>query len=415
MDLNKSSKENIYIWLFALIQFTHIVDFVVMMPLGALLMRAFDITPMEFASLVSSYSFSAAIMGVLYGVIADRFDRKKMLLINFAGFIIGTVLCAVSDSFSTLLWGRLIAGCFGGILTSIVYSMVSDLIPFERRGNAMGIVMGAFSFASVIGVPIGLMLANNFGWNYAFWFIVVVSIPVFALSYFIFPKLDAHIEKKSMLNEFKRFGSLLLNMDYLKAYLMILIVGVSSFVLIPFLSPYAVKNVGILETELKYIYLVGGIFTMLSVRVIGQVTDRFGAYNTFFGLSILALAPIYFYTHIGRLDLWVFLTLTTAFMMVVSGRLIPVMTIASGIPESRDRGTFMGLLNSVRALGTSLATMIAGAIISEAPDGKLEHFNKVGYLSIFLCFVAIVYIYYVNKVLKRKIAYDTSSEFNEII
>ena len=197
------AKEKLYVFLLAAIQFAHIVDFVVMMPLGPVLMRVFGISPIEFASLVSSYSFSAAVAGVLYGVIADRFARKTLLQFCFVGFMGGTLLCALSTGFETLLVGRIVAGCFGGVLNGIVFAMVTDLIPFQRRGAAMGVVMSSFSIASVIGVPIGLALANRFGWEISFLFIVLTSFPIWIASFLVFPKLDSHIVNKSTLDDFK--------------------------------------------------------------------------------------------------------------------------------------------------------------------------------------------------------------------
>jgi len=400
------AKEKLYVFLLAAIQFAHIVDFVVMMPLGPVLMRVFGISPIEFASLVSSYSFSAAVAGVLYGVIADRFARKTLLQFCFVGFMGGTLLCALSTGFETLLVGRIVAGCFGGVLNGIVFAMVTDLIPFQRRGAAMGVVMSSFSIASVIGVPIGLALANRFGWEISFLFIVLTSFPIWIASFLVFPKLDSHIVNKSTLDDLKRFGLLLLNWDYARAYMMILLISTSSFMIIPFLSPYAVKNVGILETELKYIYLVGGFFTVITSRLIGKLTDRFGAYRVFLITAIISMIPIKLYTSAPPLELALFLALSATFMTMVSGRFIPIMTLVSGIADSKDRGTFMGLLNSIRALGSALATLIGGAIIVENIDGKLERFDDVGYLSIFITVLAILFGLIINSILKKKQIYE---------
>ncbi|MEX0799064.1 MAG: MFS transporter [Bacteriovoracaceae bacterium] len=396
------ARERLYVFLLAAIQFAHIVDFVVMMPLGPVLMRVFDISPIQFASLVSSYSFSAAVAGVLYGVVADRFDRKTLLLFCFVGFIIGTFLCGVAGNFNLLLAARIVAGCFGGVLNGIVFAMVTDLIPFLRRGAAMGIIMSSFSIASVLGVPIGLAIADNFGWQKTFWFIALFSLPIFFASKAAFPSLKEHIQIKSPLQDFKRFGKLLLNLNYFKSYLLILLISVSSFMLIPFLSPYAVKNVGILESELKYIYLVGGFFTIISSRIIGKATDRFGAYQVFVTMALFSFLPIYLYTSAPAMELIPFLALSALFMTVVSGRFIPIMTLVSEIARSKDRGTFMGLLNSIRALGSALATLAAGAIIVETPGGELEKFTDVGYLSILISLVAIIFGARVNGILKRK-------------
>lgn len=408
---HSAAKEKLYVALLAAIQFTHIVDFVVMMPLGPTLMRVMDITPIQFASLVSSYSFSAAVAGVLYGVVADRFDRKKLLIVGFVGFITGTLLCGLTDDFQFLLLARLIAGCFGGILNGIVYAIVSDLIPFHRRGSALGIIMSAFSIASVLGVPIGLAIADAYGWQKAFWFIAAFSLPILIASQIVFPSISEHIEKKSIAQDLRRFGRLLLKLNYFKSYFLILLLGISTFMIIPFLAPYGVKNVGIREEDLKYVYLVGGFFTVITSRLLGRATDKIGAYKLFCIMVVFSFIPIYLYTSAPPMSLAMYLALSTLFMTVTSGRFIPLMTMVSEISEPGDRGTFMGLLNSIRALASALATLLAGAIIVEAPTGQLERFTEVGYLSILISIAAIAFGANVNRILKKKLLKE--KEINE--
>lgn len=402
LDNTSLSKERLYVTILAAIQFAHIVDFVVLMPLGPTLMEFFQISPKEFATLVSSYSFSAAISGIFYGVIADRFDRKDFLIICFIGFLFGTLMCGLTDKFEVLLIARIIAGCFGGVLNGIVFAIVTDLIPYQRRGKAMGIIMSAFSIASIMGVPIGLAIADRFGWQKTFWFITFFSIPILVVSYFIFPKLNSHIHKVSVSEELKRFATLLKNMNYFKSYLLILIIGTSTFMLIPFLSPYGVKNVGIEVTDLKYIYLVGGFFTVISSRLIGGLTDRFGAYRVFIILGLFSFVPIYLYTNAPPMSLMSYLLLSSIFMVVISGRFIPAMTMVSEVAKDSDRGTFMGLLNSIRAWASALATLIAGVIIQENANGKLENFDLVGYLSITVTICALLFSGVINQIVKRK-------------
>lgn len=396
------SKERLYIAILAAIQFAHIVDFVVLMPLGPTLMEYFDISPKQFATLVSSYSFSAAIFGILYGVIADRFGRKNMLSFCFIGFIIGTLMCGLTDDFTLLLFARIIAGCFGGVLNGIVFAIVTDLIPFKRRGAAMGVVMSAFSIASVIGVPIGLALADKFGWQKTFWFIAFFSVPIWLSAYIAFPPLKDHIQQVSYGAEFKRFFILLKNMDYFKSYLLILIIGTSTFMLIPFLSPFGVKNLGIATSDLKYIYLVGGFCTVITSRIIGKITDKVGAYKTFITLAFASFVPIYLYTNAKPMSLTLYLALSAFFMVLLSGRFIPAMTLVSEVADQKERGTFMGLLNSIRAWASALATLIAGAIIHENSDGTLDNFDLVGYLSITVTIAAILFAGVIHQIVQKK-------------
>lgn len=403
-DLNKTdlSKERIYVALLAAIQFAHIVDFVVLMPLGPTLMEFFDISPKQFATLVSSYSFAAALAGIGYGVIADRFGRKNLLIICFLGFILGTLMCGLTDNFEILLGARIIAGCFGGVLNGIVFAIVTDLIPFERRGKAMGIVMSAFSIASILGVPLGLAIGDVYGWQKTFWFIAFFSLPILFVSILVFPKLQDHLRPATIKEEFFRFFKLLKNMEYFKSYILILIIGTSTFMLIPFLSPYGVKNVGIEIKDLKYIYLVGGFFTVITSRMIGVMTDKVGALKVFLILACISFLPIYLYTNASPMSLFAYLALSAFFMVIMSGRFIPAMTMVSAIAHKDERGTFMGLLNSIRAWASALATLIAGAIIVEQDNGKLENFDLVGYLSMLVTLCAIGFSFVINKIVQKK-------------
>jgi multidrug resistance protein len=389
------------VFLLAAIQFSHIVDFVVLMPLGPVLMRTLNITPLQFGTLVSSYNISAAVTGILYGVVADKYDRKVILQINFVGFILGTIACGMAQSFETLVVARIIAGGFGGTLTSVVMAMVTDLIPFERRGKALGVVMSAFSIASILGVPIGLLIAETFDWHYTFYFIAFFSFLVLILSSLVFPKLDQHVKKSAIRENIQRLLKLLFKLDYLKCYFLTFVNVFSIFCIIPYLSPYAVKNIGILETDLKYMYFVGGVCTVIAANIIGKLTDRIGAFKVMMSLIIISFAPMYLYSHAGPMPFIQFLIIASLFMMVVSGRMIPLMTMISDIVDSEDRGTFMGLMNAIRSMGTALATVFAGFIMVENSDGTLSGFDHIGLFSIGLSFLTIFYFRHIYKILLR--------------
>ena len=394
--------ERFYIGLLAAIQFSHIVDFVVLMPLGPVLMRYFSITPIQFGSLVSSYNMSAAVFGVIYGLFADKFDRKKILLFNFIGFILGTTFCGMAESFETLLIARIVAGAFGGILTSVVMALVTDLIPFERRGRAMGTVMSAFSVASVLGVPLGLLIAEKFGWKYTFYFIACFSSIVLCFCYYIIPSVSSHIREIDLKQNLQRLVRLFVKPEYLKSYSLVFMNVFAVFMLIPYLSPYAVRNIKIPETDLKYMYLVAGFFTVITARMIGMMTDRYGSFKVMFTLLIASIIPIYIYTHSGELTLFWFIAMSTLFMTMISGRMIPLMTMISEISSKEDRGTFMGLLNSIRSLGSALSTLFAGMFIVETSSGVLSGFDTVGYFSISISLFLIWGCQQVHEIMLQK-------------
>lgn len=381
--------ENKFVFLLAAVQFAHIVDFVVLMPLGPTLMLDFNISPAQFGSLVSSYNFSAAITGLIFSTIADRFDRKKLLDISMVGFIIGTVLCGLAPSFTLLLLGRILTGVFGGILNILVFALVTDLVPFERRGNAMGVVMASFSVASVIGIPIGLAISDYISWHWTFFFIAFFSSFIAFAGWKILPSRPVEKDFTPAKEVVIRFITLLKRVDYLRAYGLILMSAMSMFFIIPFLSPYAVHNIGIETAQLKYMYFIAGICTIFTARAFGKMTDRHGSFTIFSLIAILSVLPIWIYTHTGPLSFGLYLVLSAIFMSMVSGRMIPVMTMVSQVPDTADRGTFMGLLNSLRSFGTASATLLAGLIISEDATGNIVGFEKVGYITITLTVLSI--------------------------
>jgi DHA1 family inner membrane transport protein len=383
-------KERWYIIILAAIQISHILDFVIMMPLGPRFMRVFNISPVEFSTLVSAYTFSAGIVGFFGALYADHFDRKKFLLFNFIGFIIGTFMCAKAPNFGALLTARIIAGAFGGILNASVFSLVADLIPFERRGNAMGIVMSAFSISSVLGVPTGLYIAQAFDWHATFYFICIIGITFWILSLLILPSVKVRTEPKSFLDNLMNFKSIIFQKDYLQSFTLTSILGFGIFGVIPFISPYMVRNVGLSEAQLPLIYLFGGTCTIISARYIGKLCDKIGSFKVFKVVAVISVLPIFALTNLPvGVPLWMALTVTSFFTMMASGRFIPAMTIVSAVVKPQERGTFMSLENAARQLSSGSASQIAGFIIGSTSAGTLKNYNIVGYIAIMTSLIAV--------------------------
>lgn len=386
-------RERIYVLILAAIQIAHILDFVIMMPLGPQFMRVFNISPAQFSSLVAAYTFSAGIVGFFGALYADHFDRKKFLLFNFTGFIIGTFMCAIAPNFAALLIARIIAGAFGGVLNACVLSMVSDLIPFQRRGAAMGVVMSAFSISSVAGVPVGLWIANAFDWHAAFYFVCILSSIFWVASLIYLPSIKVRTEPQSFKENLKNFGSIIRQWNYLQSFLLTSVLGFGVFMIVPFIAPYMVKNVGLLESELPLVYLVGGTFTIISARLIGKLCDRVGSFNVFRVVAIISIFPIFMLTNLPPSPLWLSLIVTTLFTMFGSGRFIPAMTLVSAVVRPKDRGTFMSLENSARQFSAGAASQIAGIIIGSTAAGQLTHYNWVGFVGIITSLSAIFIAY----------------------
>lgn len=386
--------------LLAAAQFANIMDFMIMMPLGPQLMRIFTITPQQFSLLVASYTISAGVSGFLVAFVADRFDRKKLLLSIFGGFILGTLLCALAPTYVFLLAARIFTGVFGGVLGSVVMAIVSDVIPMSRRASAMGLVSTAFSIASVFGIPFGLFLANLYSWHAPFLFLVAFSVPLLFFMRKKVPNVDSHLghERQRPLAILKGVAQ---NGNQVRALSFISLLLFSHFAIIPFISPSMVANVGFTENQLTWIYFLGGAASIVSGPYLGRLADRIGKEKVFFSSIFLSAIPILVITHMGRSPLPLALIVTTAFFISAGGKMIPAMAIVSGTVSPRSRGSFMSLQSSLQNLSVGLASLVAGWIVKE-DAGTLIHYEWVGYISIIGSFCSLYLIGKV-KVVEQKV------------
>jgi DHA1 family inner membrane transport protein len=387
-------KERWYVIILAAIQIVHILDFVIMMPLGPRFMRVFNITPVEFSALVSAYTFSAGIVGFFGALYADHFDRKKFLLFNFTGFIVGTFMCAIAPTFGALLIARIIAGAFGGILNAGVLSLVADLIPFQRRGAAMGVVMSSFSISSVIGVPTGLYIANAFDWHAAFYFICIVGVIFWILSFLMLPSVKVTRQSKTFRENLSNFKSILAQKEYLLSFSLTSVLAFGIFTIIPFMSTFLVRNVGVKESDLPLVYLVGGLCTIVSARTIGKLCDKVGSFKVFRVVALISIIPIFILTNLpSGIPLYLALIVSSLFTMFGSGRFIPAMTLVSAVVKPQERGTFMSLENASRQLASGASSQLGGIIIGATAAGALTNYNLVGFLAIITSVIGIFIAY----------------------
>jgi predicted MFS family arabinose efflux permease len=359
------------------------MDFMVIMPLGPQLMRIFSITPAQFGFLVSSYTFAGGLFGLIGALFIDRFDRKKALLFSFLGFIAGTFACSVAPGYEALLISRCITGSFGGILGSLVLSVVGDLIPMERRAAAMGKVMMGFSVASVLGVPFGLYLANLFGWHITFVFLGCISLPVaFGIIRFM-PAMDGHMDHGSeKVNAFRALISILSDRNHQFALSVMFTLMFAQFFIVPFISPYMVANAGMKEGELPFIYMFGGLATMVMLPWTGRLADKYGRLRVFTIFSISSLAVILVLTHLPPVPVYVALTVTTLFFISVSSRGVAATTMISTAVNQSERGRFMSLNAAVQQISAGLASWIGGFVIVKLPDGSLGSYGTLGWMAV---------------------------------
>ncbi|MFN4084185.1 MAG: MFS transporter [Bacteroidia bacterium] len=387
-----NTNERIILYLLAAINFTNIMDFMIMMPLGPQLMRLMQISPQQFSILVSAYTFSAFGSGLMASLFVDKYDRKQVLMILYVGFIIGTFLCGLANTYILLLLARIFTGLFGGILSATILSIVGDIIPMERRAHAMGIVMAAFSIASVLGVPFGLYLANIFGWQSPFVFLAVLALPILFLVYKYLPAVNQHLAQKehTATNPFITIKQILVDRNQRKALFLSMIMMIGHFSIIPFISPYMVANVGFSENQLQYIYLVGGLLTVFTSPFIGKLADRKGKKKIFILFALLCILPILAITNLPPIPVYWALAIGGVFFIFTGGRMIPLQAMVTGAVNPKLRGSFMSINSSVQHLMAGMGSFIAGLIVSKNNNGQLIHYNYVGLLAVCMSIVAVL-------------------------
>lgn len=360
------------------IQFCHVLDFMIMMPLGPFLINALSISTHEFALLVASYSFSAAVAGLLMASVVDRFERKRFLLAIFLAFAIATLLCALSPGFTTLLLARGLAGIFGGMMGAMVHTIVADAIPFERRAKATGYVATAFSVSSIAGVPVSLLMADAMGWQAPFLFIALLSAALIWFGYKSLPEFHGHLNARKEEPAIKQMISVALEPNHLKAMLLTGLVIFGGFTVIPYITLYAIANVGIAGDQVPLIYFLGGAATFITARVIGALADRFGKVLLFRIVALAACIPVLLVTNIGHANLMVYLAITTLFFIFVSGRMVPLLAIVGAAVKTQERGTFLSLNATVQSMAMGLASMVGGLFITQTPEGVISGYGWVG-------------------------------------
>jgi len=385
-------RENYFLFTLAGIQFSHILDFMIMMPLGPVLIVELGISTHEFGLLVASYSFSAALSGLLAATFIDRFERRKMLLTMFALFGFATLACGLAPTYPALIIARGLAGTFGGIMGAMIQTMIADVIPFARRAKASGTVSAAFSVSTVAGVPLSLWLSNHFNWRAPFILIAVLVVLFMVAGWRALPELRMHISSEKQKHLFATIFTVLRDFNHLRALLFSALIIFSGFTVIPYITVYAVGNVGISLQEIPLIYLIGGAATLFTARIIGHWSDICGKAKAYRLLAFGAIVPLLVVTHIEASPLWLWLLFTTLFFVLVSGRMIPAMTIITSAAQPILRGTFMSLNSTTQSLAMGLATTLSGFIVSQDSTGKMLNYGKVGYVAVAATLLAIWFV-----------------------
>ena len=397
-----SKNERLIIVLLASINFTHILDFMIMMPLGNYLMPYFKLTPQQFTFLVGAYTLTAGVSGFAAAFFVNRYDRKKVLLYGYTGFLLGTIACGIAPSYELLLAARVLAGLFGGLIGAQVLSIVADLIPYERRGAAMGAIMSAFAMASTFGVPFSLYLANIFSWHAPFLLVGILGIVIVPLVWKLVPPMSGHIQEEHG----KRIDvlmSVVKNPTQRLALLFSCLIMMGHFLIIPFINPYMEFNNGYPKSITPMIYLVGGISSFFAANILGRIADKYGKLQVF---SVSVLASLFFVwliTNLPPVHFAIALAFFGIWFVLATGRGVSAQAMISNVVDPKQRGSFMSFNSSVQQLGTAAASFISGIIVVQGQGGKILRYEWLGYLSIAILLVC----FFLARRLFRKMQNDS--------
>jgi predicted MFS family arabinose efflux permease len=401
--------EKFVIAILTILQFTIILDFMVLSPLGAIVMPQLEIGTTEFGLIVSGYAFSAGASGLLAAGFADKFDRKKLLLFFYVGFIIGTILCAIAETHRFLLMARIATGIFGGVMGSVGFAIVTDLFRMEVRGRVMGFMQMAFAASQVLGIPVGLVLANRFGWNSPFWLIAGFSVIVAIIVFIYMKPVTEHLKVKSDRNPFLHLFKTLTEKHYFIGFGATTLLAIGGFMLMPFGSAFSTQNLGIKVEDLSILYGATGIATMIFGPMIGKLSDSIGKYKVFVAGSILSMIMVFIYTNLGLTPLWIVIALNSVLFVGITSRIITSAALTSAVPKLQDRGAFMSINSSIQQISGGIGAAVAGTIVVETKHG-LENYDVLGYVTIVATIITIMLMYFLNRMVQNQSALANTSE-----
>ncbi|GGF24961.1 MFS transporter [Flavobacterium limi] len=398
------------VFILAITQFTVILDFMVMSPLGDILMKDLDLKPTHFGLVVSAYAFSAGISGLLTAGFADKFDRKKLLLFFYIGFIGGTILCGVVNSYPLLVAARIVTGLFGGVIGSISMAIVADLFALQQRGRVMGFLQMGFGASQILGIPIGLYLANAWGWHAPFLWVAGMAAIIAALIAMKLKPIKEHLGLQEDKSAFTHLLHTIRKKEYRIGFTATALLSIGGFMMMPFGSAFAINNLKITQEELPIVFMIAGLSTLVIMPVIGKLSDKIDKFRIFVYASAWTVVMVGVYTNLRENPLWLVVIFNVLMMMGVMGRMVPSTALVTSIPAMKDRGAFMSINSSLQQIAGGIAAAFAGTIVVQKDKfSPLEHYNTLGIVIIAISIVAILLMHRVSKLIKRKTGEATMS------
>ena len=385
-------------------QFTVVLDFMVLSPLGAILMPGLGISTSQFGLVVSAYAFSAGASGLCAAGFADKFDRKKMLLFFYIGFVCGSLFCGLANSYQLLLCARVVTGLFGGVIGAISFAIITDTFTMQVRGRVMGVVQMAFAASQILGIPVGLYLATHFNWHAPFIMIAAIALLVAAVIAFKLEPVTEHLKGNQDKSAFVHLWHTASNPFYIRGFAATILLATGGFMLMPFSTAFLVNNILIPETQLSVIFFITGAATIITGPYLGKQADKYGKYRLFVFGSIISMIMVMIFTHLGPNPVWVVILSNIILYSGISSRMISSSAIISGVPEVHDRGAYMGINSSLQQVSGGVAAFVSGLIVYQpAKNAPLQHFDTVGYVTACTMIITLIMMFFIDRQVSRKL------------
>jgi len=398
-----SGYQKIVIFILAITQFTVILDFMVMSPLGDMLIKSLSMKPSSFGIAVSAYAFSAGISGLLTAGFADRFDRKKLLLFFYTGFIAGTFLCSLANSFELLVAARIITGLFGGVISSISMAIITDLFSLQQRGRVMGFIQMGFGASQILGIPIGLYMANKWGWESPFVMVAGVALIIAMLIIIVLKPINKHLRLQRDKSAFKHLWHTVSKQNYRVGFAATAALSIGGFMMMPFGSVFAVNNLHVTPEELPLLFMISGVSSLVIMPLIGRLSDTVSKFKIFAIASLWTIIICVAYTNLSATPFWIVIGLNVLMMVGIMSRMVPSSALTSAIPDVEDRGAFMSINSSMQQIAGGVAAAVSGMIVVQKTKfSPIEHYDIVGFVVVGVTLISIFLMYRVYQLVKNK-------------
>jgi predicted MFS family arabinose efflux permease len=398
-----SPYQKLVIVVLAITQFTVILDFMIMSPLGDLLMKSMTLTTAQFGFAVSAYALSAGISGLLTAGFADRYDRKNLLLFFYVGFIVGTFFCGITTSYPMLIAARIITGLFGGVIGSISMAIVADLFPLQQRGRVMGFMQMGFGASQVLGIPIGLYISNHMGWQAPFFMIVALAIAIWFIIFWKLKPIAEHLKLPQQHNAFLHLWHTVAQRRYRIGFMATALMSLGGFMMMPWGSAFSINNLNITQEQLPLLFMLAGVGSLLVMPIIGKLSDTIDKFTLFTFASFFLMGVVIFYTNLTPSPFWIVVAVNVLMMIGVMSRMVPSMALVTALPGMQDRGAFMSINSSLQQMAGGVAAAIGGLIVVQKDNfSPLERYDTLGYVIVGISVVCIIMLYRVSKLIKAQ-------------